>query len=133
MVTAVQMGLTGKPEAVERTQILKSPGMLTKHYSPRAPLWIRTWRNEAELCQMLSDAGADFSTTHIIAHEHIPLQGSYKAVMLIPQDAEAYARALYAQLHECDLQGASLIVVEELPPEPEWDGPRDRLNRAAAK
>ena len=133
MITAAQMGLTPNAKPVATTEIFKSPGMLTKHYSPRATLWIRKWKDDADLSRMLNEAGVDLGTTHIIAHDHIPSQGAYKAVLLIPQDAEAYARALYAQLHECDLQGASLIVVEELPPEPEWEGPRDRLNRAAAK
>jgi L-threonylcarbamoyladenylate synthase len=35
-------------------------------------------------------------------------------------------------LCECDAQGARLIWIENPPNAPEWDGVRDRLERAAA-
>ena len=50
----------------------------------------------------------------------------------MPHDAEAFARALYAELHRCDAAGAELIVVETPPESPEWSGVADRLRRAAA-
>ncbi len=53
-------------------------------------------------------------------------------VSVIPHDAEAFARALYAELHRCDEAGAKLIVVEAPPDSPEWAGIADRLRRAAA-
>ncbi len=53
-------------------------------------------------------------------------------VSVIPHDAEAFARAIYAELHHCDEAGAELIVVEELPRNSEWRGIADRLQRAAA-
>ena len=51
---------------------------------------------------------------------------------VIPHDAEAYARALYAELHRCDAEGAKWIVVEALPEGPEWQAIADRLRRAAS-
>lgn len=53
-------------------------------------------------------------------------------VSVIPHDAEAFARAIYAELHRCDEAGAELIVVEAPPESPEWSGITDRLRRAAA-
>jgi L-threonylcarbamoyladenylate synthase len=53
-------------------------------------------------------------------------------VSVIPHDAEAFARAIYAELHRCDEMGAKLIVVEAPPVAPEWSGIADRLRRAAA-
>ena len=47
-------------------------------------------------------------------------------------DAAAFARAIYAELHQCDEAGAELIVVEALPDAPEWRAIADRLRRAAA-
>jgi L-threonylcarbamoyladenylate synthase len=44
----------------------------------------------------------------------------------------AFARAIYAELHQCDESGAELIVVEALPDAPEWRAIADRLRRAAA-
>jgi L-threonylcarbamoyladenylate synthase len=51
---------------------------------------------------------------------------------VIPHDATAFARAIYAELHQCDEAGAELIVVEALPDTPEWRAIADRLRRAAA-
>ena len=47
-------------------------------------------------------------------------------------DLEAFARALYGYLHQCDDRGAALVVIEQLPPGSAWDGIRDRLQRASA-
>ena len=45
---------------------------------------------------------------------------------------EAFARAIYAELHRCDAAGAEWIVVEAPPDLPAWAGIADRLRRAAA-
>ena len=50
----------------------------------------------------------------------------------MPDDAAETARQLFAVLRDFDAQGVRLIWVETPPPEPEWDGVRDRLQRAAA-
>jgi len=111
---------------------LKSPGSLQKHYSPRAPLIIRNWKNEEDLRIQLAQSGLPISKTHVIAHTNIPCSLDWGCVNVIPHDPEAFARAIYAQLHECDDEGAELIVVEALPETNEWRALRDRLNRAAA-
>jgi L-threonylcarbamoyladenylate synthase len=48
-----------------------------------------------------------------------------------PADPEAYARALYADLHELDRRGAAAILVEAVPETEPWLAVRDRLSRAA--
>jgi L-threonylcarbamoyladenylate synthase len=111
---------------------LRSPGMLPKHYSPKARLLVLTWRDEAELKAKLSQAGVALAATWVLAHSNVPLGGGFGAVCVIPHDAEAYARALYAELHRCDEQGAACIVAEAPPDAPEWRGIADRLRRAAA-
>ena len=50
----------------------------------------------------------------------------------MPDDAAATAQQLFAVLREFDAQGVGLIWVETPPNQPEWDGVRDRLQRAAA-
>jgi L-threonylcarbamoyladenylate synthase len=50
----------------------------------------------------------------------------------MPPDAAAVAHELFAVLREFDAAGVSAIWVERPPPGPEWDGVRDRLQRAAA-
>jgi hypothetical protein len=68
----------------------------------------------------------------IIAHTKIPSGENFADVSVMPHDAEAFARALYAELHRCDAAGAELIVVESPPDLPEWSGIADRLRRASA-
>jgi L-threonylcarbamoyladenylate synthase len=50
----------------------------------------------------------------------------------MPEGASATAQQLFAVLREFDSQGVQLIWVETPPESPEWDGVRDRLQRAAA-
>ena len=49
----------------------------------------------------------------------------------MPDDAAASAHQLFAVLREFDAQGVKLIWVETPPDTPEWEGVRDRLQRAA--
>jgi L-threonylcarbamoyladenylate synthase len=109
---------------------VKSPGMLPKHYAPRARLIMRHWRDDCDLRDQL--AGRSLAGCHILAHSVIPSAEGFGRVSVIPHDAEAFARALYAELHRCDELGAELIVVESLPKTNEWRSIADRLKRASA-
>ena len=111
---------------------LRSPGLLPKHYAPKARLVVRGWRNDAELKAHISTLGFDSDAAHVIAHSRIPSGAGLSSVSLIPHDPEAFARAIYAELHRCDEAGAGLIVVEALPETAEWRAVADRLERAAA-
>jgi L-threonylcarbamoyladenylate synthase len=111
---------------------LRSPGLLEKHYSPKAKLVVLNWRDEADFRFQLSTFNLQPSTCFVIAHTHIPSDENFADVSLMPHDAEAFARAIYAELHRCDEAGAEGIVVETPPELPEWAGIADRLRRAAA-
>ena len=110
----------------------RSPGLLQKHYSPKAKLIVLNWRDEADLRFQLSTFNLQLSTCFIIAHTKIPSGENFAGVSVMPHDAEAFARALYAELHRCDAAGAEWIIVEAPPDLPEWSGIADRLRRAAA-
>lgn len=110
---------------------LLSPGLLPRHYSPKARLVILGWRDEADLKAQTSRFDFEKSKTHIIAHTRIPSDEEFGRVSVIPHDAAAFARALYAELHQCDEAGAQFIVVEAVPEAPEWRAVADRLKRAA--
>ncbi len=112
--------------------VLKSPGQLKKHYSPKARLVMLPWKDDAELASRLIELGASPAETQVFAYSHIPAMPDLAGVSVIPHDAEAYARALYAELHRCDAEGAKWIVVESLPDGPEWQAIADRLRRAAS-
>src|SRR5207253_3845252 len=83
--------------------------------------WPRDW--SSDVC----------SSDLIISHTVIPSSDRFARVSIIPHDPEAFARAIYAALHECDDAGAELIVVEDLPDSAEWRAIGDRLKRAAAR
>ena len=111
---------------------LKSPGLLKKHYAPRAKLFVLSWRDDANLNSQLSTLNSQLLDCHVIAHTHIPSGENFSRVSVIPHDAEAFARAIYAELHRCDEAGAELIVIEAPPESPEWAGIANRLRRASA-
>jgi L-threonylcarbamoyladenylate synthase len=112
--------------------ILRSPGLLAKHYSPKAKLAVFSWRDDADLKFQISNFKFQISTSFIIAHTQIPSIENFARVSVIPRDAEAFARAIYAELHRCDEACAEWIIVEAPPDLPEWAGIADRLRRAAA-
>lgn len=113
-------------------EVLKSPGLLKKHYSPKARLVLLSWKNETDLRERLKEFDLPTRAIHAIAHTNIPLSIDFGRVSVIPHDAEAFARAIYGELHHCDEAGAEMIVVEALPTGPQWRGIADRLQRAAA-
>jgi L-threonylcarbamoyladenylate synthase len=111
---------------------LRSPGLLKKHYSPKAKLVVLDWRDDAELESKIKNLKFKIQNCFIIAHSRIPSGRNVGGVSVIPHDAEAFARAIYAELHRCDEADVGAIIVEAPPELPEWAGIADRLRRAAA-
>jgi L-threonylcarbamoyladenylate synthase len=112
---------------------LRSPGQLLKHYAPQARLLVLNWRDEGDLKSQISNLRFDPTRTQVIAHRQIPSGEGFVGVSVLPHDAAAFARSLYAELHRCDAAGVAVIVVEALPDAPEWRGIGDRLRRAATE
>jgi L-threonylcarbamoyladenylate synthase len=118
--------------ASESQEVLKSPGLLRTHYSPKAPLVVWSWKNEAELKVRSAQRGVRSAKVHVIAHTRIPTSAWFGRVSVIPHDPVAFARAIYAELHQSDEARAELIVVEAPPDSPEWRAIADRLRRASS-
>lgn len=134
MVTATALapfGVLAGENCAEDGEALRSPGLLGRHYSPKARLLVRGWQDEAELRGFLRSTGVAPERVHVVAHHRVPLTLPCGRVAVIPEDPEAFARALYAELHACDDAEAALIVVEAPPETPEWQAIHDRLRRAA--
>ena len=109
-----------------------APGMIARHYAPRARVRILTTDAlEAAIAEAAQrGAGATLGAVTWSAvgravsagmHAHHPL----------PADAEGYAAGLYAALHAVDDAGCAEVFVERPPEDPAWAGVRDRLTRAA--
>lgn len=103
-----------------------SPGMLDRHYAPRARVVLVD----------ASDAGIRVEMER--AHGHrtgaVVITASVEpgpTVVRLPNDPAAYASQLYATLHAIDAAGCDVVVVERVPDGADWLGVRDRLERAA--
>jgi L-threonylcarbamoyladenylate synthase len=107
---------------------LRSPGLMTRHYAPRARVAVVP---PAELAAALGsgDGRAGLMTRGPAAPGGYP--GAAR-VIAMPRDAAGYAARLYAALRELDAARVDRIVVEEPPAAPEWAAVRDRLARASA-
>jgi L-threonylcarbamoyladenylate synthase len=111
---------------------LRSPGQLPRHYAPRARLLVLAWKDGNDLRGQLSRLRARPARCHVIAHTSVPSAAGFGGWSVLPREAIAFARALYAELHRCDEAGAGWIVVEAPPAAAAWRGIADRLRRAAA-
>src|SRR5207237_329389 len=58
--------------AEHESSLLKRPGMLRKHYSPRAGLVVASWADDAELLKTAEQFKVALDRIHILAHERIP-------------------------------------------------------------
>jgi L-threonylcarbamoyladenylate synthase len=130
-LTAVVGEVSGAVCQVSGGRTLRSPGLLPKHYAPRAKLMILSWRGDADLRRQLDAWHVAPGTCCVIAHTRIPSGLDFLRVSVIPRDAVAFARAIYEELHQCDEAGAKWIVVESLPEKNEWRAIADRLKRAS--
>jgi len=108
-------------------EVLRSPGLLLKHYAPKAKLLL--WK-PAEV--KWDDLVCGYQRIHALTRGGLPEHVSVSQRCLMPRDPQAFARALYAELNRADEAGADLIIVEAVPDEPAWRAIADRLRRAAA-
>jgi L-threonylcarbamoyladenylate synthase len=107
----------------------RASGTLAAHYAPQARLRLMSQQMLTSALQLLGDQplklavysrGVPLTAAGGVRHRRMPLR---------PDQA---AHELFSVLRELDAEGVQLIWVEEPPADPEWDGVRDRLLRAAA-
>lgn len=138
--------------APEATAARPSPGMMDRHYAPRAELRLFEGdpRDQHELvvdarqpdgptAVLLIEAksfregsagGADNPAAHANARDADVLPGA--TVVAMPAEPAEYAARLYSLLHELDDRGYRRVWVQQPPDAPAWAGVRDRLRRAAS-
>jgi L-threonylcarbamoyladenylate synthase len=88
-----------------------SPGMLDRHYAPRAQV-------------VVTDDAPGIA-------DRLRREGRRVGVLSLPPDPDLYARGLYATLRAMDDEGLDVIVVPSVPLDERWEGVRDRLSRAS--
>jgi L-threonylcarbamoyladenylate synthase len=107
----------------------RASGTLESHYAPSARVRLM---DAGALQAALDVLGAE--AAGIATYSRVILQTRSSRVLgrRMPDDAAEAARQLFAVLREFDAQGVQLIWVEAPPDLPEWEGVRDRLQRASA-
>ncbi len=137
LVTADQLqavighvALADRAASLSTEQPLRSPGMLARHYAPKAKLRVSDIR--AQLIQDLLAATTRIGWLRLSAPAN-RLNTAIDAIKTIdmPPDAPAYAARLYAALHELDGAGVDYIIVDAPPTDNDWLAIHDRLRRAA--
>jgi L-threonylcarbamoyladenylate synthase len=121
--------VAGEPLRAVDAGAPRAPGMLAAHYAPNAKLRLMPTAMLHTALQVLGER-----PLKLAVYSRGPPPGAARGVLhrRMPAQAAAAAHELFSVLRELDAEGAQLIWVEEPPPEPEWDGVRDRLWRAAA-
>jgi L-threonylcarbamoyladenylate synthase len=107
-----------------------SPGMLDRHYAPRATVRIVPRAERARVLAQAAESvdGGSRVGALLLDYAHDP---RIAPVVRMPDDPAGYAARLYAALHEMDDAGCDPILVDQPPDAPAWAGVRDRLRRAA--
>jgi L-threonylcarbamoyladenylate synthase len=104
-----------------------SPGQYSRHYAPHTPAF---WFSRAQRAAM--EAKAQQGRTVLVTHDPAVRLESPNEVIVLPAEAAAYARVMYASLRQADEAGAESILIL-LPDTWEglWAAVVDRLQRAA--
>jgi len=129
MLTPAQIeAACGQPLRERDEAAPRASGTLESHYAPRAKVRLMA---PQPLQAALDVLGPD--AKHIAVYARSPLKTARGVVLRrMPDDAAQAAQALFAVLRELDATGVKLIWVETPPEGADWDGVRDRLQRAAA-
>lgn len=113
-----------------------APGMVERHYAPRAAVWLfdagRQDETAARLRALRATTGVgDAAPVGALLLSPWTARPAPDHPIDMPHDPEAYARRLYAALHALDDVGCSAVLVERPPLDGRWTGVRDRVERAA--
>ena len=106
----------------------RASGTLASHYAPAAP--VRLWHRAA--LQQRLQAPMPAGKVVAVYSRLIPTRSPGWVHRVMPETAAATAHELFSVLRDLDQAGVAAIWVESPPPGAEWDGVRDRLERAAA-
>lgn len=118
----------GQPLRERDEDAPRASGTLASHYAPRARVRLMSAQQLQAAFDLL---GPDARGIAVYARTRLRTARAVTQRRM-PDDAQGAARELFAVLRELDATGVKLIWVETPPPESEWDGIRDRLERAAA-
>jgi L-threonylcarbamoyladenylate synthase len=120
------------PNAVLGQPAPRASGTLESHYAPLAKVRLMT---ASEISHKLQALGPHANNLGLWSAKRPAGEGGMGAGVLWRQQAataEQAAHDLFSVLRDLDARGVTQIWVQLPPDTPEWDGVRDRLQRAAA-
>lgn len=119
----------GEPLLDAQTDSPRAPGTLASHYAPAARVRLMSTATLKTALQMLGTEPLKLAVYSRSVPSGVAPGLRHRRMPARPEQA---AHELFSVLREFDAEGVQLIWIEELPPDAEWDGVRDRLQRAAA-
>jgi L-threonylcarbamoyladenylate synthase len=125
----------GEPLHEPDASAAPASGTLRSHYAPRARVRIMTAPVLRAALDVLGETplpSRNATTLKLAVYSRTVLAQPHFRHRPMPADAVQAAHDLFADLREFDKQGVDLIWVEAPPDGAEWEGVRDRLQRAAA-
>ncbi|BCO28978.1 threonylcarbamoyl-AMP synthase [Rhodoferax lithotrophicus] len=113
----------------------KASGTLESHYAPQATVRLMTAKDlQTALTLLGHEAPSQTVRPSIAVYSRTVVAKASTHVLYrrMPDDAASTAQQLFAALRDFDAQGVKLIWIETPPDAQDWDGVRDRLQRAAS-
>lgn len=132
--TGIKVYLPGEIDSVKQGgDMPRVSGSLRAHYAPTTPLRMYAPGRVLDALSEFPDiksrvAVAVWDSDSSLGEDGHP--SAHFEEVIIPSDSAAFASRLYRSLRDLDQQGWDLILFPEPPAGEEWDGVRDRLQRA---
>jgi len=129
--TGIQVYQAG--EVIDKNLMPRVSGSMRAHYAPTTPLRLYAPGRVLDALSEFPDiksrvAVAVWDSESSLGHDGHP--SVHFEEVIVPSDSAGFASRLYRFLRDLDNQGWDLILFPEPPPGEEWDGVRDRLQRA---
>ena len=129
--TGIQVYQAG--EAINNDLTPRVSGSMRAHYAPTTPLRLYAPGRVLDALSEFPDiksrvAVAVWDSESSLGNDGHP--SVHFEEVIVPSDSTGFASRLYRFLRDLDNQGWDLILFPEPPPGEEWDGVRDRLQRA---
>ena len=132
--TGIKVYLPGEVNATKQDDGLpRVSGSLRAHYAPTTPLRMYAPGRVLDALSEFPDiksrvAVAVWDSDSSLGEDGHP--SVHFEEVIVPSDSTSFASRLYRSLRDLDQQGWDLILFPEPPAGEEWDGVRDRLQRA---
>jgi L-threonylcarbamoyladenylate synthase len=121
--------VSGEPLRARDAAAPRASGTLEAHYAPRAAVRLMSL---SQLNARLQERAPNAPALAVYSRGAVPGLWHHTVHRPMPLDAAHAAQELFSALRTFDDEGVQSIWIEAPPSAPEWDGVRDRLQRASA-